>query len=315
MHVSLTNPGRVVATAVAAAALLAPAAASGSTGASLRVEGGGKSLGQVRAYTDSAEIRTTKSSTCKGSGDVKTVPGATALGLLWSASQASRAFRPLAISDEFDFGLFVCGIGKYSGSDTAYWLYKADHKSPEVGADQLTLGKRSDVLWFFSDTVANVNTGDELSLTAPGDAKTNSTVTVRVYAYDAAGKRTPAAGATVNGETTDAQGTARVDTRGKGNLRLRATRGADIPSGNAYVCVSKSGHCGAHRGASILGSGGPDNITGTGAADTIQAGAGADVISVRRKGVDRVRCGKGRDQVKADRADKIGRDCEVVKRG
>ena len=315
MHASLTNPGRVVAVAVAAAALMVPAAASASTAADLRVEGGGKQLGQVRAYTDTAKIRTTKSATCKGSGLVKTVPGATALGLVWSASQVSKAFRPLAISDEFDFGLFVCGIGKYAGTDTAYWLYKANHREPEVGGDQLKLGRRSQILWYFSDTTANVNTGDELSLVAPADARANATVTVTVYAYDSAGRRTPAAGAIVAGQTTDAQGKARIDTPGKGNLRLRATRGADIPSGNAYVCVSKSGHCATHRGVPILGSQGADKITGTGAADTIDAGAGDDVISVRRTGVDRVRCGKGRDHVKADRADRIAHDCEVVKRG
>ncbi len=293
MHASLTNPGRVVAAAVAAAALLAPAAASASTAGSLRVEGGGKSLGQVRAYADTAKIRTTKSATCKGSGDVKTVPGATALGQLWSASQVSKAFRPLAISDEFDFGLFVCGVGKYSGTDTAYWVYKADHKSPEVGADQLTLGKRSSILWYFSDTVANVNTGDELSLTAPADAKTNSTVTVRVYAYDAAGKRTPAVGATVGGETTDAQGTARVDTRGKGNLRLRATRGADIPSGSAYVCVSKSGKCTSHRGVPILGSPGSRQDRGhrCGRHDRRRCRRGRDLGPAEGRGPGQVRQG------------------------
>ncbi len=315
MHVSLTNPVRVAAAAAAAAALLAPAAASASTAGALRVEGGGKQIGQVRAYTDAAKIRTTKSASCKGSGQVKTVPGATALGLFWSASQVSKAFRPLAISDEYDFGLFVCGVGKYNGGDTAYWLYKADHKTPEVGADQLPLGKRSEILWYFSDTVANVNTGDELSLLAPADAKRGRTVTVTVYTYDAAGKRSPAAGATVAGETTDAQGKARVEAPAKGNLRLRATRGADIPSGYSYVCVSKSGHCTAHRGVPITGSQGPDTIKGTAAADTIDAGAGDDTISVRRNGTDRVRCGKGRDHVKADRSDRIAHGCEVVKRG
>jgi hypothetical protein len=315
MHVSLTNPGRVVAAAAAAAALLAPAAASASTAGALRVEGAGKQIGQVRGYTDTAKIRTTKSTGCKGSGQVKTVPGATALGLLWSASQVSKAFRPLAISDEYQFGLFVCGVGKYNGGDTAYWLYKADHKTPEVGADQLPLGKRSEILWYFSDTVANVNTGDELSLVAPADARPGRTVTVTVYSYDAAGMRSPAAGASVAGETTDAQGKARIDVAGQGNVRLRATRGADIPSGYSYVCVSKSGHCAAHRGVPITGSQGPDTIKGTAAADTIDAGAGDDVISVRRKGTDRVRCGKGHDRVKADRADRIAHDCEVVKRG
>ena len=227
----------------------------------------------------------------------------------------SKAFRPLAISDEFQFGLFVCGIGKDTGGDTAYWLYKADHKSPEVGADQFKLGKRSEILWYFSDTVANVNTGDELSLVAPANAKPGRTVTVTVYAYDAAGKRSPAAGATVAGETTDSRGKARITAPGRGTCACAPPAGTGHPLG-LLVCVrvEKRPLCRAPSSAHH-GSQGPDTIKGTVAADTINAGAGDDVISVRRKGTDRVRCGKGRDRVKADRADRVAHDCEVVKRG
>jgi hypothetical protein len=153
---------------------------------------------------------------------------------------------------------------------------------------------------------ANRNTGDELALQARARAKPDSTVAVRVWAYDATGKRTPAAGAAVGGETTDAQGRATVDAPAKGTLKLRAERGADIPSARLSVCVTAKGGCPARRGKKIVGSARADRVKGT---------KGPDTIAVKGGGRDSVRCGAGRDRVSADRNDRVARDCEVVKRG
>jgi hypothetical protein len=46
----------------------------------------------------------------------------------------------------------------------------------------------------------------------------------------------------------------------------------------------------------------------------VLAGGGGDVVNVRRGNVDRVRCGSGRDLVRAGRRDRVARDCEVVRR-
>ena len=221
------NPGRALVVTAAVAAALAPATANAAEQADLRVEGAAGPLAAATYLTDTARIKTTSSSSCKGSGDVKTVQGPTALGLLWSGAAATKRLRPVAVSDEFDFGLLVCGISSFVGGDTAYWLYKVDHKSPEVGAEQYPLKGGEQVLWYFSDTTANVNTGDELALQAPARAKPGSTVAVRVWSYDTAGKRTPAAGAVVQGEdeaTTDAQG--RATARNPGPRDAAAASGA-----------------------------------------------------------------------------------------
>jgi hypothetical protein len=42
---------------------------------------------------------------------------------------------------------------------------------------------------------------------------------------------------------------------------------------------------------------------------------GNDTVAVRDGPPDRVSCGPGRDRVRADRGDAVGRDCERVSRG
>jgi hypothetical protein len=297
--------------------LIVPTTANAAVKADLRVEGDGKALAAATYLTGTARIRTTSSSTCQGSGEVKTVPGSTALGLLSSGAGANSALRPLAVSDQFDFGLFVCGVARFAGSDSAYWLYKVDHKAPEVGADQYALHGGEDVLWYFSDTVKGVNTGAELALKAPARAKPGATVRVQVFAYDTNGKRTPAGGATVHGAgdvQTDADGRASITAPTRGSMRLRAVRAADIESQTLSVCITATPSCAARRGERIYGTKGADRITGTAGPDSVYAGRGNDAISVRGGGRDLVRCGRGRDRVKADRRDRVAHDCEVVKR-
>ena len=46
----------------------------------------------------------------------------------------------------------------------------------------------------------------------------------------------------------------------------------------------------------------------------VMGGSGADKIDVRNNRVDRVDCGTGKDSVKADRKDKVGLNCERIKR-
>ena len=317
MQAPRINPGRALMAVAATVAVVVPSTAAAAEQADLRVEGAGRPLGAATYLTDTARIKTTSNAGCKGSGDVKTVQGPSAIGLLWSGAAVTKQLRPLAVSDEFDFGLLVCGISSFVGGDTAYWLYKVDHKTPEVGADQFPLSGGEQVLWYFSDTTTSVNTGDELALQAPVKAKPNGTVAVRVWSYDSAGKRTPVPGAVVQGEdeaTTDAQGRATLATPDRGTLRLRAEHGADIPSQTESVCITAKPRCPSRRGKRIFGTAKADRIAGTKGPDTVSAGKGADRVSVRGGGIDTVRCGKGSDRVSADRSDRVGRDCEVVKR-
>lgn len=208
--------------------------------ANLRVEAAGKALDPGTTYaTDTTKFKTDTRMSCGGSGQTKTVKGATAMGLLGTAAAKNENLRPLGISDKFSFSLTVCGVGKYFGFESSsYWLYKVNHKAAEVGGDAYKLKKGDQVLWFFQDTAAKVNTGDELVLQAPSKGTAGKSVKVTVWAYDINGKRKAAAGATVNGQTTDASGHATI-TLGTKSLRLRATRGSDIASAPVSVKVPK----------------------------------------------------------------------------
>ena len=64
----------------------------------------------------------------------------------------------------------------------------------------------------------------------------------------------------------------------------------------------------------VCAKGGGDRIEPRGNADVVVGGDGNDLVLVRGGGRDRVMCGSGRDRVVADRADLVGRDCELVTR-
>jgi hypothetical protein len=63
----------------------------------------------------------------------------------------------------------------------------------------------------------------------------------------------------------------------------------------------------------IAGGKGPDDITGGSGKDRLSGGAGRDSINSRDSRRDTVRCGPGRDRVKADAHDRV-RGCERVSR-
>ena len=133
------------------------------------------------------------------------------------------------------------------------------------------------MLWYFSDTTASVNTGDELALQAPAKAKPRRhrrrpRVVLRLGRQAHAG----VAGAVVQGEdeaTTDAQGRATLATPDRGTLRLRAEHGADIPSQTVSVCITAKPRCPSRRGKRIFGTAKADRIAGTKGPDTVSAGS------------------------------------------
>ena len=87
---------------------------------------------------------------------------------------------------------------------------------------------------------------------------------------------------------------------GSGNDVITGGRGFDLLDGGA----------GNDR---VAGGGGPDEITGGPGKDRLFGGAGRDTISSRDSKRDTVRCGPGRDRVKADRRDRV-RGCERISR-
>ncbi len=222
-------------------ALAATAVAKG-TEASLRVVGsGGKILTEQTLKTGTISIKTDPQATCfgagsGGSGKAVTVRGATALGLLAQASKTTAALQPLRITDAFDFGLGVCGIGGSSVHGKSSWYLKVNHKGQQVSGDAVKLKPGDEVLW---DLASSYPYPNELVLEVPDSTTTGTPFTAHVFSYDEKGKRKPVAGATVTGAAapTGADGSATVTVTGP--TLLQAKHGKEIPS--ATVCVA--GQC------------------------------------------------------------------------
>ena len=312
------RPVLSAATTVCCLLAIAGPAAAKSIPVDLRVEGAnGRALTADRYQTNSTKIKTAKQPpNCNGSGKTRKIPGTTALGTLVDGALVNSRLDPLLVSDEFSFGLLVCGIGgDNAGGADKFWLYKVNHVSPEVGSDQFAVKPGDDVLFYFVD--GTHNSGDELELLAPARVRPGQQFDVTVNGYTFAGARHPVQGATVSGGgasgTTDATGVAHLTLNRTGYRTLRATLEPNIPSAPTKVCVNAVlSKCSSARGSRIWGSRRSESIFGTRGRDSVLAGGGNDVINVRRGFVDKVRCGRGRDTVRAGRRDHVARDCERV---
>lgn len=220
--------------------------------AELRVVGsGGKLLAEKTQTTATTAVKTDPKATCfgpgsGGSGGSVSIAGNTAMGLLARASKSVAALRPLSISDSFDFGLAICGVGSSVAKGSSSWYLKINHKALAVSGDAAKIKPGDEVLWALATTEPpSYKYPKELALTAPAKATKGMPFTVRVFAYDEKGVRKPAAGVKVSGAAapTGADGKTTV-VLGKPAL-LVATDGENIPSNRAAVCVG--GKCPAGK--------------------------------------------------------------------
>jgi hypothetical protein len=208
--------------------------------AELRVVGtGGKVLAEKPVPMAKVSVKTSPKATCfgpgsGGSGENAQIKGNTALALLANGAKTTAALRPLSISDSFDFGLALCGVGSSVAKGDASWYLKINHESLEVSGDAATIKPGDEVLWTLAPSYPYP---DELALTAPTTAKAGAEFTVRVWAYDEKGRRTPQAGAKVTGaaEPTGPDGRTEVTLGKPAQLIARAT--GQIPSAREPVCL------------------------------------------------------------------------------
>jgi CSLREA domain-containing protein len=105
---------------------------------------------------------------------------------------------------------------------------------------------------------------------------------------------------------------------GRGNDRLSGGGGDDCLSGHSGRDRLRGGAgndrlSGGAGNDRLSGGAGTDRLSAGPGLDVLDGGPGRDVLDVRGGGRDVVSCGAGRDRVKADRADRIRRGCEVVR--
>jgi hypothetical protein len=207
--------------------------------ADLRVVGGGGTvLAEDSFGAATASVKTSPQATCfgagtGGSGKTVTVKGATALGMLIQASKFTSPLQPLLITDAFDFGLGLCGVGGHKTTKKASWYLKINHVNPELGGEMVKVKAGDEVLW----ALASFPYPAELALEAPGKATPGVPFEVRVFSYSDKGKRKPAAGVTVTGAEAPTGADGRTTVELNGPRRLIARHGKDIPSNREAVCV------------------------------------------------------------------------------
>lgn len=237
------TPFRLAAVCALALSLtLAFAASASAKGfkAELRVVGAGdKVLAEKPIATATTTVKSSPKADCfgkgtGGSGDPVTIKGNTAMGLLAHASKSTPALSPMLISDSFDFGIALCGIGSSVAKGKASWYLKINHKSLSVGGDAAIIHPGDEVLW---DLAPSFPYPDELVLEGPNQAKAGMPFTVRVFSYDEKGKSKPAKGVKVTdaSEPTGADGRTTVTLSKPARLTARAA--GEIPSARLPVCI------------------------------------------------------------------------------
>jgi hypothetical protein len=240
-----STPNRLAAACALVIALslaLVPAALAKGFQVDLRVVGkGGKVLAEKTVRTATTKVKTSPKAVCfgkgsGGSGRKVSIEGNTAMGVLARASLATPSIRPLLISDHFDFGLALCGVGGNVASGTGSWYLKIDHRSQTVGGDQAEVKPGQEVLW---DLAPRYPYPDELVLKAPRRVTRGVPFNVRAFSYDEKGKRKPAAGVRILGAAgvTGSDGRAKVTLQGP--RRLGAHEAGEIPAARVPVCVGR----------------------------------------------------------------------------
>lgn len=329
LHVSL---GALAALCAASASLIICTAASATVTAKLRVLTPDRVMDPGTTYIvdEKISVPTRPDAECfgapGGSGAQFTYEKPNALTLLATAGRTTKTVAPLSLTDQFGFGLGICGIGGVQASmGESFWYFKANHEEASVGADQLEVRDGDEVLFYLApDAFPNPNPA-ELELTAPPRAKAGEPFSVSVVEHQCVTESsppfatictsTPASGVTITGGdtlgTTGPDGSAQIAVGELGEAQIAASRGGDIPSETLATCVGAAiDDCPAQRGIRLVGSPQGERIKGTAGSDSIRSRGGDDKVNLRQGGADVLNCGKGRDTVKIKR---LGSDALVIK--
>jgi len=324
MPTRFSRPLRAASIAASAATsllLFTSAAGADSVPVDLRVVGPtGEVLGDYTQYTDSVRVKTDKDASCFGEGTEGTgrtvdIKGKTALGaVVDGAAAGDRDLKPVSVTDAFDFGLGLCGIGGEVAPQTGFWYLKRNNVESQVGGDQTKVKQDDDVTWFLDTDFADAPPA-ELELEAPQRVEFETPTQVQVFEYAADGTRTPAAGVEVTGASapTGADGTTQVSLTTTAQT-LVAQRAGAITDEARICAAAETGDCPKQAGTTIGGSSEDDEIEGTKGPDSIDAGGGNDEVDARDGETDTIDCGGGKkNKVKADRDDEVAKNCEKVK--
>jgi hypothetical protein len=241
----------LAALAAASAALGAssPALAAPAT-VNLRLEGKTQTLFEGPITTDAKTLTKDGSGAhpCDGTnGGHQPSPGPTMTGAMDDGINAADLTWTASWNDGFqDF--FINSVGP-DVNETAppytYWGFFQNWVSSQNGGCQERVQQGDEILVAYSEFGQPL-----LQLSgAPSRAATGESFQVTVQSNDGSGTRTPATGATVQGQTTDAAGHAMIAFGDAGIHKFKATQTGSVRSNAAMVCVYApgSGDCGTEK--------------------------------------------------------------------
>jgi hypothetical protein len=323
MPIPISRP-RAGALIAASAALISMFVLAGIARASVPVDlrvvdSSGSVLGDYTQYTDKVTVKTDTKANCfgegtEGSGDKVKVKGATALGAVVDGAAAGDTdLKPISVTDAFDFGLGVCGIGGEVAPATGFWLLKQNYVETQTGGDQTKVKRNDAITWFLDPDFADAPPA-ELLLDAPARTTLGDPTQVQVFEYDSTGTHVPAPGVTVTGasQPTGADGTTTIEVT-SASTTLVAKRDGAISDASQICAAGNLGDCPKAAAGIIGGSAEDDEIKGGKGPDVINAGKGNDKIDAQDGESDDIDCGGGKDKVEADAKDKTAKNCEKVR--
>lgn len=203
----------------------------------------GKVLADRGVSTGTTTVRTSRKAKCLGGKPTdgsEEVAGPTALGALADLSALVPRLDPLLLSGAFDFGIGVCGVGRFTVTGKRWWALKVNGALATTGGDSTVLDRGDRVLWYL-DRSYEQPFPDELRIRVIGD-RTGPRVRVKVAALDGAGKARPATKARIflagrEVAVTGGRGRAvlTVPSGTGGLVPVVARRGGAIPSNRIEV--------------------------------------------------------------------------------
>ena len=252
MRRMLWAPAVLVPLIACASAWAAPATVN------LRVEGRSATIFEGPVTSDGKTIvKGANTLVCDGSG-ANPSPGPTPISALDDAQ----------IPGGWDnaFGAdFVHRIGAEAATTTQFWGIAVNRRPLAVGGCQVRVAPADEVLFAFDFFESDPPFAERPMLGLAGPARATTGRPLGLSVTESAPpdfQPRPAAGATVAGTTTGADGAATVTFGAPGLVRLKAERAGSIRSNALLVCVSDdgAGDCGI-RPATLGGPAGPGAVT------------------------------------------------------
>lgn len=224
--------GVAVPTEVGASAHAANAPQQGTV-VRLRVEGATHTIFEAPVFTAPHDVTTASAGTrrCDGTNNnANQNPGPTATGALDDGARAGGFTWDGTYSAEFD-DIFITRIAGDTQTNTQFWGILLNGRFTDVGGCQQQVRLGDEVLFAFDA----FNKSHTLKLVGPAVTRVGQPTQYHVTGVQT---RTPIAGASVNGSTTDANGEVSLTFSTPGVAKVKADRADSIRSNAVATAVA-----------------------------------------------------------------------------